>query len=158
MNNFLFVQWKKPTDASRYVIDGITSEYSATEQQIEIMKIFSGIPKYKEICKNNGRKDLSPSFRCSTAQISGERRYFIEGNFEETDVAGRKLVYIFSTLEANPIKIVEILKQYSTMLGVTPNANDIEEIKKQSFNKLNKFRLWVTITIISVLLFMLLIL
>lgn len=157
MDHFLFVQWKTPTDASRYVIDGISSEYSATKQQVEVMKYFAGVPRYREICKNRGRKDLSPSFRCSYARISGKRRAFIEGNFEETDLAGRKLVYLFSSIESNPDKIVEILKNYSSLLGVTPNANDLEEIKRHSFNNKIKVRLWITIMVIATLLFSLLI-
>ena len=41
MKSFLFVQWKKPTDPSRFVIDGNVSEYSGTELQDGMMKILA---------------------------------------------------------------------------------------------------------------------
>ena len=49
MNNCLFVQWKKPTDPSRYVIDGKSLEYSGTESQYKIMKLFSYYAYFKYI-------------------------------------------------------------------------------------------------------------
>lgn len=166
MENCLFVQWKKPTDASRYVIDGNPCEYSGTEQQNKIMKLFAGVPKFKEICSKKNREDLSPSFRCSYYRNKSSILHFIEGNFEETDFAGRNLVYIFMTSEEEPMKAVEILKEYSSLLGVTPHHEDLEVIKTQLFKKksiinlvqpYNKLLIWTIITIlISLLLYMLL--
>lgn len=153
MKHCLFVQWKKPTDASRYVIDGTPYEYSGTEEQDKIMKILANVPKYKEICKNKNRKDLSPSFRCSYSTIEKSLLYFVEGNFEDVDSAGRKMVYIFMTHENAPLKIVELLKDYSSKLGVTPHNEDLEEIKKQTFkkekNNLIHSLIWTTIVIIT---------
>ena len=45
MKHCLFVQWKKPTDASKFVIDGKYSEYAGTDIQDKIMKILSDIQK-----------------------------------------------------------------------------------------------------------------
>lgn len=160
--NCLFVQWKKPTDVSRFVIDGVTSEYSGTEGQNNIMQLLAKVPKAKEICKNDGRQGFSPSFRCSTLRQRTSQFCFIEGNFKETDFAGRNLVYIFATQETDPQKIAEILQEYSSKLGVTPISTDIEEVKKQSFKKvtsikINTIILWTIIAIvILLLLFMLL--
>ena len=155
--NCLFVQWKKPTDASRFVIDGIKSEYSGTKRQNKIMQLLSEVPKAKEICKNDGRQGFSPSFRCSTLKSIN----YIEGNFEETDIAGRNLVYIFATQEPSSQRIAEILQEYSSLLGVTPFSSDIEEIKKQTFKKKTSYRkiinsIIIAIAIILLLLFMLL--
>jgi hypothetical protein len=159
MRSCLFVQWKAPTDASRFVIDGSPSEYIGTEQQDDVMRLLADIQKYKEICNNKDRDDLSPSFRFSHTKVKGEKWYFVEGNFEETDVAGRKLVYIFATQESDFPKIVDILIEYASTLGVTTNSNDIEVIKTQTHKKKQFFRtqIWITITIIILLLlFMLL--
>ena len=167
MNNCLFVQWKKPTDPSRYVIDGKSLEYSGTESQYKIMKLFANIPNNKEISSKKNRKDLSPSFRCSYCRGNREHSilHFIEGNFEETDFAGRKLVYIFMTSEDNPIKAADILREYSAILGVTPHSEDLEEIKKLVFkkkrniifpNSYKKIVIWTIIILISLLLYILL--
>ena len=155
MKNCLFVQWKRPTDASRFVIDGQVSEYSGTELQDNVMRLFAGVPNNKEICSRKNRSDLSPSFRCSYKNLGHERsRYFVEGNFDEKDSADRNLVYIFSTLETEGIKVAQILQEYASLLGVTVHAEDLEEIKKHEIKKhTNKSILW--IIIILVLLFML---
>lgn len=154
MKNCLFVQWKKPTDASRFVIDGKVCEYSGTELQDKMMKIFADVPKYKEICSNKNRNDLSSSFRCSYKKTTSSVFNFIEGNFEETDCSGRKLVYIFATSENNSEKIVEILEESASLLGVTPHAEDLEEIKKKDFKRKsnNIFFLCATIVITILLL------
>lgn len=162
MNHCLFVQWKKPTDASRYVIDGETSEYSGTEQQDKIMKLLADVPKYNEICSRD-KDNLSPSFRFSSSRIKSCIFHFIEGNFEETDSAGRKLVYIFMTSESDPQKIVGILKEYSSLLEVTPHHEDLEVIKnyklKTKKNVINNIKslVWTIIaTIVLLLLYILL--
>ena len=158
----MFVQWKKPTDPSRFVIDGEVSDYSGTEEQDEIMKLFANVPKYKEICSNKKRNHLSPSFRCSYEKIKTKTKtsilYFVEGNFEETDYSGRKLVYIFATIENESDKIVRTLKEYASLLGVTPHLEDLEEIKKNEIKKQPKIKyLCLSIIIVfSLLLFMLL--
>ncbi|MDD7724402.1 MAG: hypothetical protein SOY07_02215 [Bacteroidales bacterium] len=158
MKNFLFVQWKKPTDASRYVIDGEVSEYSATDQQVEIMTSLADIGNFKELCRNRNNPELSPSFRCSYKKTRSQVRYYVEGNFLETDEADRKLVYIFSAEEKDPFKVAEILTNYATKLGVTPTPKDLEEIKKHRIpNNTKKFILWTLIAIaISLLSFTLL--
>jgi hypothetical protein len=158
MRNCLFVQWKNPTDASRFVIDGQACEYSGTELQDKMMKIFANVPKYREICSNKGRNDLSPSFRCSCVKTKSSILNFVEGNFEETDCSGRKLVYIFATFESDSEKIVDLLKESAFLLGVTPHAEDLEEIKKKEFKiKSNNILLCVIIlTIILLLSYMLL--
>lgn len=140
MKHCLFVQWKKPTDPSRYVIDGMVSEYSGTEIQDKLMKLLAEVPKYKEICNNKGRIDLSPSFRCSYFRTKSFVFHFIEGNFEDTDFAGRKMVYIFMTSETDSVKAVEILKEYSALLGVTPHQEDLVEIRKQNFKEKTHFK------------------
>lgn len=161
MKHCLFVQWKKPTDASRYVIDGTVSEYSGTEIQDKLMRLLAEVPKYKEICNNKGRIDLSPSLRCSYLRTKSSVLHFIEGNFEETDFAGRKMVYIFMTRETDSAKAVGILKEYSALLGVTPHLEDLEEIRKQNFTKKNLLKLtgslknsilWIIIVTITLLL------
>ena len=160
--NLLFVQWKKPTDSSRFVIDGITSEYSGTKSQNDGMQLLALVPKAEEICKNDGRQGFSPSFRCSTLRQQTSQFCFIEGNYEETDFAGRHLVYIFATQETDPQKIVDIIQEYSSKLGLTPFSTDIEEIKKHSFKKKTSNRkiiisiIIIAIAIILFLLFMLL--
>lgn len=159
MKNCLYVQWKKPTDASRYVIDGFTCEYSGTEQQNKIMSFLVGISKFKEIYKNKNREDLSPSFRLSSVRTRTSTWFCVEGNFEEVDVAGRKLVYIYATQDSDPHQIVEKLKEYSSLLGVTPNLNDLKEIEKQKKNKKSTklIILWIiTVITICLLSFMLL--
>lgn len=160
MGNFLFVQWKSPTDASRFVINGEVSEYSGTALQNNLMKILANVPKYKEICSSKNRNDLSPSFRCSYKKTKSSSLNVIEGNFEEKDFSGRNLVYIFATHEDDANKIVQVLKEYASLLGVTPHAEDLEEIQKKiSKKKTHKIILWITLSIIVLLLlFMLLIL
>ena len=135
MKHCLFVQWKKPTDASRFVIDGKYSEYSGTDIQDKIMMILSDIQNNKEICSNKGNPKLSPSFRCSYRRSpKNASLYIIEGNFEETDIAGRKLVYIFATYESDSQKWADILKEYASILGVTLNKEDIKEINQISIS------------------------
>lgn len=155
MANYLFVQWKKPTDASRMVIDGEVCEYSGTDLQDKIMKLLSKVPKCKEICSNKNRSDLSPSFRCSYADTKHSRIVFVEGNFIETDIAGRNLVFIFATSENEGVKIAQILQEYALLLGVTPNAEDLNVIRTTKFKNKIKTALCVTIALF-VLLFMLL--
>jgi hypothetical protein len=160
MNTCLFVQWKKPTDASRYVIDGTPSEYSGTELQDKIMKLLAEVPKYHEICSSKDRDDLSPSFRCSYLRSKSSLLHCIEGNFEDLDFAGRKMVYIFITYENDPEKAVNLLNEYSKMLGVHPHQQDLIEIKKQGFKKKSfckqiSFKqtiIWIIIAIIILLL------
>ena len=156
MKSFLFVQWKNPTDPSRFVIDGIVSEYSGTELQDGMMKILANVPKYKEIRSNNSDKDLSPSFRCSYVNTKTSVLNFVEGNFEETACSGRKLVYIFATYENDSNVIAQNLKEYASLLGVSPNSKDLEEIQLTEFKKkrkkINKIILCVTITIVILLL------
>ena len=146
----LFVQWKKPTDASRFVINGEISEYSGTELQDYFIRLFANIPKFKEICSNKGNSNYKHRRK--------NYLYFVEGNFEETDIAGRNLVYIFATEENDTSKVVKILQEYSSLLGVTPYARDIKEIKKYNFKKKknNKIILCVITTSILLLLFILL--
>lgn len=134
-NSFLYVQWVNPTDASRFVIDGVACEYSETDEQKKLVQLMMHIPTFKEICRRKGRVDLSPSFRCSYKNSKDSSFYCIEGNFEEQDSAGRKLVFVFVTHESDTHKCVEILKEYSRLLGVTPHQEDLEEIKKQKFKK-----------------------
>ena len=160
MNTCLFVQWKKPTDASRFVIDGTPSEYSGTEQQDKIMKLLAEVPKFHEISSRKNRDDLSPSFRCSYGQLKSSVFHSIEGNFEDLDFAGRKMVYIFITKEIDPEKAVNLLNEYSEMLGVHPHQQDLIEIKKQGFKKksfckqitFKQIIIWIIITIIILLL------
>lgn len=165
MNSFLFVQWEKPTDASRYVIDGEASIYSGSELQDEVMRVILNVQNNKDICGRNGCEELSPSFRCSYSKYGSSYLNFIEGNFEETDVAGRKLVYVFATKENESENIVQILKDYSSLLGVTPNEADLKVVRNTNFknevtntnNKTNNFKPWtIIITIISLLLYILL--
>lgn len=159
MRSFIFVQWKNPTDASRFVIDGKVSEYSGTDSQDKIMKLFAEVPKYKEIFSNNNNAKFSPSFRCSYLKTRDSILNCIEGNFEETDCSGRKLVFIFATFENESSQISQILREYAGLLGVTPHTEDLEEIEKIKFKKKtsNKKILCVSILIaILLLLFMLL--
>ncbi|MDO4949495.1 MAG: hypothetical protein Q4E55_04925 [Bacteroidales bacterium] len=129
------------------------------------MKLIVEVPTYKEICKSAGNRNLSPSFRCSYSGVANGPSYFVEGNFEETDVAGRKLVYIFATSESDTLQAIEVLKRYAALLGVTPNEADLLEIEKHGFKPetlLNKFintsskKIVICVIIILLLLFMLL--
>lgn len=157
MRDCLFVQWKKPTDASRFVIDGVMSEYKGTELQNRIIKLLSDVPKFKEICNANGDDRLSPSFRCSYHNTKKTLLRFVEGNFEERDTAGRKLVYILCTSEQSSDKVADKLLEYANILGVTPNKSDIEEIRRLNFQKknLNNF-LIVTVCLIIIIILLLL--
>lgn len=147
MNSSLWVQWKKPTDSSRFVIDGIPSEYSRTQVQDGVMSLMINAPKFKEIAKKRKGDDLSPSFRLSYFSAKGKTYYCVEGNFEEKDEADRKLVYIFLTQEKDPQTIVNVLLEYSNKLGVTPHQQDLEVIKRQKFNEYNNKKIVLCITI-----------
>lgn len=151
MRSYLFVQWIRPTDPSRFVIDGKVSEYSGTELQDNIIQVFADVPNFKEICSNKNRNDLSPSFRLSYKKTKNSILNVVEGNFEETDFAGRKLVYIFATKETDSIKIVQILQEYAALLGKTPHHEDIEEIKQKEkiYKKKQINVLWIIMIIIA---------
>lgn len=155
MNSCLWVQWKKPTDSSRFVIDGVPSEYSRTDVQDGVMSLLINAPKFKEIAKKRKGDDLSPSFRLSYVSAKGKTYFCVEGNFEEKDEADRKLVYIFLTQEKDSQSIVDILQEYSKKLGVTPHQQDLEVIKSHQFNKYNNTKIvlcvTVAITVISLL-------
>ena len=155
MNSCIWVQWKKPTDSSRFVIDGITSEYSGTDVQNGVMSLLINAPKFKEIAKKRKGDDLSPGFRLSYFRTKEKTYHCIEGNFEETDEVGRNLAYMFLTQEKDPQTVVDILLEYSQKLGVTPYQQDLELIKRQQLktNNNKKIVLCVTIaiTIISLL-------
>lgn len=159
MHSCLWVQWKKPTDSSRFVIDGISSLYTGTVEQNEIMELLVKVPKFKEICKKQEGDNHSSSFRLSIGKVFDKTYCCVEGNFEETDEANRKLVYILLTQQKDSSQIADILKDYSSKLGVTPLQQDLEAIRNHQFKTINykKLALCVTTTTITLLLlFMLL--
>lgn len=159
MKNFLFVQWKKPTDQSRFVIDGRVSEYAGSEEQNKLMKMLAKIPECKEVGSKKDRSDLSPSFRCSFMNANKSSLKFVEGNFMEKDCTGRQMVYIFATYENDSNTIAHTLEEYAALLGVTPYAADLQVIKKNIFiNQSNNKTLWIIIAIILVILALLFIL
>lgn len=131
MNNALYVQWKRPTDASRFVIDGEVSEYTGTETEDRFVGAITEIPTLKEIPHNKENNRLSPSFRCWFKRSPKSNvLVFLEGNFEETDFVGRNLVYCFMTRETNPQQIIQILQEYAAKLEVTLHKEDLDELSK----------------------------
>lgn len=159
MRDCIFVQWKKPTDPSRFVIDGILSKYENNDSQNSVIDLFMDIPNYKELCRKGKNDELSPSFRRCYRETQKSFLQFVEGNFEETDSSGRKLVYIFCTSEKSSGKVADKLIEYANILGLTLHAADLEAIRRQDFQKkkLNKFLIvilcWITVIIIFLLLY-----
>lgn len=134
--NCLFVQWKKPTDPSKFVINGLVSEYNGSEEQNRIIQLMADVSKFKEVYRNNnGDNAFSPSFRCSYHRTRESFLSFVEGNFIETDCAGRKLVYIFGSSEKSSANVADKLVEYANIIGLTPYKADIDAIKAQNFKK-----------------------
>ncbi len=160
MRDCIFVQWKKPTDPSRFVIDGILSNYANTDSQNDVINLLMDVPMYKELCRNRGNDELSPSFRRSYRKNKKSFLQFVEGNFKETDTAGRKLVYIFCTSEKSGEEVADKLIEYANILGLTLHEGDLDAIRRQDFKKKNLNRILlvtlclIIVTIIFLLLFL----
>lgn len=147
----LWSQGLSATDSDYFVIDGESSRDSDTKKQIDVLVKMN--TKQLPLIKKHGEGDnLSSAFKVK----KDKDWFYVEGNFNETDSAGRLRVYRFLIHSNESKEVVSTLQSYAKSLGCSIHQPDIKEITR-TFNKKNNkivITLCVIILTIAIIIFL----
>lgn len=125
MKAVLWSQGVFATDLEYFVIDGIPSRYSGSQEQEEALVMMNTTP-FVLIKKHRDQEKTSPSFVVK----KNKEWLYVEGNFNEKDQADRLRVFRFAIRSKNADEVISTLESYAKQMGCTVNQFDLKELRE----------------------------
>lgn len=150
MKAVLWSQGVYETDLEYFVIDGVSSRYSGSQEQDESL-VMMNTTQFVLMKKHCDHEKTSPSFLVKKSKDW----LYVEGNFNEKDPAERLRVFRFAIRSKNADEVISTLESYAQQMGCTVRQSDLEELRKLCnyrffFHNINKTKI-ITICVIIVI-------